>query len=293
MLKTYLLVQLAALAEHGTLSEASRKLHLSQPAISRSMHKLEEILGISLFERTKNHITMNETGKLAAEYAKRILREEQDMVERIRAFDRSQHTISFGSCAPVPLNAILSLLPKYFPDMAVSSELNSDAPLLRGLKNDFFHLVILHQEPEDSELYAKKCGRERLFLSLPPAHPLATSQGIYLKEMDGEHILLYAKLGFWYDLSVEKMPHAKFLMQHERQVFTELVNVSAFPSFTTDVFIRQGYAREHRVAVPILDEEADVTYYCVCKEGERKRFQRFFEDLPEDGIDWSAFSYVM
>lgn len=293
MLETHLLVQLAALAEHGTLSEASRKLNLSQPALSRSMHRLEEVIGVSLFQRTKNQITMNETGKLAAEYANRILHEQQNMIDKIRAFDRSLRTLSLGACAPVPLNALLAMLPHYFPSMTVSSELNSDNALLKGLKNDFFHLVILHQEPDDNELYSKKCGREKLFLSLPPTHPLSNSKGIYLREMDGEPILLYAKLGFWYDLCMEKIPHAKFLMQHERHVFDELVNVSDLPSFTTDVFIRQGYSQDNRVIIPILDEEAHATYYCVCKKQEEKRFRRFFADFPEDGINWSAFSYMM
>ncbi len=290
MIETYLLAQLVAFSEHGTLSEASRHLHLSQPAVSRSMQKLEEILGVSLFARTKNHIAINETGKLAARYARQILRQQQDMVEKVRAFDRSQHTIAIGGCAPVPLNNLLSLLPEHFPDMAVSSELNSDAALLQGLKNGFFHLVVLHEKPADEQLCAQKCGNERLYLSLPPAHPLATSRGIYLSELNGQHVLLYAKIGFWHDLCMKKIPRAKFLMQQERDVFEELVNVSEFPSFTTDVFIKAGYAK-NRAYVPILDAEAGVTYYCVCLKEQKPRFQKFFNALPEKST-WNPLATV-
>ena len=224
MIETYLLVQLAAFAKHGSLSEASRQLNLSQPAVSRSMKKLEELMGVTMFERTKNHISINETGKLAAEYAEQILKQEQDMVEQVRAFDRSRHTISIGCCAPVPLNELLALLPRHFPEMAVSSELGNDARLLQGLKNGFFHLAVLHEKPKDQDIYTQKCGSERLYLSLPPTHPLASSQGIYLKELNGQHVLLYAKIGFWHDLCLSKMPQAKFLMQQERTVFKELVD---------------------------------------------------------------------
>ena len=51
MLEIYLLEQLEAFARCGTLSAAAEELHLSQPALTRSMKKLEEIVGVPLFER--------------------------------------------------------------------------------------------------------------------------------------------------------------------------------------------------------------------------------------------------
>lgn len=53
MVELYLLEQLAAFSRRGTLSGAAEELHISQPALSQSMKKLEEGLGVSLFERTK------------------------------------------------------------------------------------------------------------------------------------------------------------------------------------------------------------------------------------------------
>ena len=61
MLELHLLEQLLALERHGTLSAASAALHLSQPALSRSMQKLEALLGVPLFERDKNRIRLNAT----------------------------------------------------------------------------------------------------------------------------------------------------------------------------------------------------------------------------------------
>ncbi|MBR2214657.1 MAG: LysR family transcriptional regulator [Selenomonadaceae bacterium] len=294
MLETYLLEQLAAFAEYGTLSDAARQLNLSQSALSRSMQKMENIIGVPLFSRKRNHIALNENGKIAAEYAKQMLREQRDMIEKVRAFDRKRRTISLGCCAPVPQNEVMKLLSEHFTDFSISAELNSDSSLLSGLKNDFFQLVVLHEKPTDEALYIKPCGSERLFISLPPAHPLSKRQGIRLGDLDGEHILLYAKIGFWYELCVKKMPRAKFLMQHEREVFKELADVSALPSFTTDVLIHHGYAQKNRIHVPILDVEANVTYYIVCQKEQQARFQQFFDALAKLG-DWglSPIEYVL
>lgn len=100
MIELYQLIQLLVIAECGTISGAAEQLHLSQPALSRSMQKLEDILQVTLFDRQKNKITLNKNGELAVEQARRVVQQAHDLVEQVRIFDRSQRTISIGSCAP-------------------------------------------------------------------------------------------------------------------------------------------------------------------------------------------------
>lgn len=69
MIEIYLLEQLSAFYEYGTLSAAAEHLNLAQPSLSRSMQKLESILGVTLFDRQKNRIVLNQTGILAAGHA--------------------------------------------------------------------------------------------------------------------------------------------------------------------------------------------------------------------------------
>ena len=72
MMELYLLEQLIAFSRQGTLSGAAEKLHISQPALSQSMKKLEESLGVSLFERSKNKIALNENGIMAVQLGRKI-----------------------------------------------------------------------------------------------------------------------------------------------------------------------------------------------------------------------------
>ena len=85
----YQLEQLLAFAECGTLSGAAERLHLSQPALSRSMQRLEAELQVPLFHRQKNKIEFNENGRMAADCARQVLDKCQDMISRVQAFDRS------------------------------------------------------------------------------------------------------------------------------------------------------------------------------------------------------------
>ena len=60
MIEIYLLEHLDAFARLGTLSAASEELHISQPALTRSMQKLEQELGVTLFVREKNRMMIKQ-----------------------------------------------------------------------------------------------------------------------------------------------------------------------------------------------------------------------------------------
>ena len=92
MLETYQLEQLIAFAEYKTLSRAAEVLHISQPSLSRTMQQIESEFQVSLFERQKNKITLNENGRLAVSYARKIVDDVNDMVFHVRSFDRMNNT---------------------------------------------------------------------------------------------------------------------------------------------------------------------------------------------------------
>lgn len=293
MIETYLWKQLVALAKYGTLSEVANRLNLSQSALSRSMQKLEQHIGVELFVRKKNSIALNDNGILAAQFAEKILALADDALEKIREFDRKNRTIFIGSCAPVPLHEIIFLLTQDFPDVSIHSELKDDQYLISGLQNDLFNLAILHERPNDENFFSLKCGGEKLFLAVPHEHHLATKDGIFLEELNGEKVLLYSKIGFWYHLCLQKAPNAKFLMQSERDVFKELVEVSPFLSFTTDVLIKTGHAQKNCIYKPILNTEANVIYYCVCKSNQKNRFKNLFTKLPSKNSPNQKLAYIL
>lgn len=278
MFELYQLEQLLAVAACGTLSNAAEQLHISQPALSRSMQRLETELQVSLFTRQKNKIELNENGRMAVDYARKIMEQSQDMISRIQAFDRSQRTILFGACAPAPLWEIPALLSDLYPEMTISSEIRENDVLLQGLREDVYQLIVLPFPVDEPGMICAKYGEEHLFFSLPPAHPLSGSKALYMKDLNGETMLLRNRLGFWRELTVRKMPDTRFLEQ-EDVAFDELVKFSALPSFATDVVLNREGNHVNRVNIPILDEEANVSYYCLCKPGGRTDLSGFIKSI--------------
>lgn len=273
------LEQLVTVAACKTLSGAAEVLHISQPALTRSMQKLEEDLKVTLFDRQKNRIVLNENGKLAVDYASRVLNQVQDMVMRVRAFDRSQKTLLLGFCAPVPQQELVSMASSLYPEMTIASELRGLSELTEGLQNGTYQAVVLPYPIETEDLVCVKYKTEKLYFSLPPAHPLAKYKSVRFKDIDGENMLLFSQIGFWKEVCKEQMPHSHFLIQEDRYTFLEIVRSSALPCFASDLMMQQMGKPQNRIVIPIVDEAAQATYYFICKKNESKKLAQYVQRI--------------
>ena len=83
MIEFYQLEQLVTIAKEGTLSKAAEVLLISQPALTRSIQRLEDDLNIKLFDRKKNKITLNDNGKLAVELFEKLLNEKTQIINTL------------------------------------------------------------------------------------------------------------------------------------------------------------------------------------------------------------------
>lgn len=280
MIEIYLLEQLDAFARFGTLSRASEELHLTQPSLTRSMQKLEELIGVPIFERTKNKLSLNENGLIAAEYARRILDEEDRMVDHLRALDRSTRTISVGAVAPGPLIEFVPSLSALFPDMSIASEVKTEDELLEGLGNSIYQFVILTHQVEDVNLICERYGDEQLFVSLPKKHRLSKKKMLSFRELNGESFLMLSEVGVWDKLVRKNMPDSSFLIQNDQNALGELIEASNLPNFATDITIRayenmQIPSRNlsDRVLIPISDESATMDFYIVANKDLPSRYK--------------------
>lgn len=282
----------AAFARYGTLTEVAEKYMISQPTITRAMKKAEETFGIPLFNRTKNSIRLNENGELAAEEIRLLLKQTDEMIERVRAHDKASRTISIGTAAAVELPGLIGRISHAFPEKAISMESGLPRDLETGLEQDQYQLIILPYDPTEAgrtpetgdgkernkqdTLYARPIGEEHLMFFLPEGHPLADRKTLRLSDMNGENLLLFSDIGFWAEIVRRMMPDSRFLVQSERYTFEELIENSVLPCFTTDITLSGLQNVAGRVAVPITDPEVNVTYYLTCKKSMRRQLEAVF-----------------
>lgn len=265
-----------AFAKAHTLSQVAEKYNISQPTITRSMKKAESEFGVSLFDRTKNSIKLNNNGILAVDEISVILKRTEEMFQKVRAYDRANRTISIGSGAAIQLPNLIRLLTEIYPKATISTELKKPDELEKGLENNTYQLIILPYNLENPNYLTTYIGEEHLMFFLPKNHHYAKRQSLCMAEMNGENMLLFSHIGFWADIVKEKMPDSRFLVQNERYSFEELVLNSVLPCFTTDMVMEDNRYLERRISVPITDEEVNVTYYLVCKKVRKSYFSPLF-----------------
>lgn len=273
------LEQLLTVAECGTLSAAAERLHLSQPALSRSMQRLEAELAVPLFTRQKNKIEFNENGRLAVDYARKVLQEAEEMKARLIAHERARHTIFVSSCAPAPLWDFLPKLSALYPEMTITSEIRTLEALKEELPDESCRLFILPYALDEPGFISKEIGEEHLCFALPPAHPLADRSSLSLTDLNGETMLLRPNLGFWQDIVHKAMPDTRFLVQ-EDSAFNELVRFSVLPSFVTDLSLEREGAPAGRVVVPIRDDAVNIHYYCCCRQKFQPKLTKLLSRKP-------------
>ena len=284
MIETNLLAQFTAFARAGTLTQAAQDLHTSQPALTRAMKKLEEELGVPLFVRSKNHLELTQTGRYAVYYAQRVLQENQDFCDRVRSYDRSLHTLSIAYCAPVPQMVLTPLLNSLFQGMTLSADMKDDDSFSEGLRRQTYQLAVMHTRPDSGDFFVRKCGSEKLYLSVRASDPLAFYPEVRLQDLDGRAILLFSHIGFWMNITREKTPHARYLLQIQRDTFRELTEHSDYPCFSSSCFLRQGQKIPGRMNISLADPECQTDYYLVCLKSEQKRYEKLFQQINDRTI---------
>jgi DNA-binding transcriptional LysR family regulator len=102
----------ATVVSHGNFSRAARALHLTQPALSRQVKCLEEELGVTLFKRGVNGITLTHSGQLLFEEAQEILARIDKAIRRVQT-RRRQTPIRLGYMSAFVANLFPSVLSQF------------------------------------------------------------------------------------------------------------------------------------------------------------------------------------
>ena len=287
-MELYQLRQLIAFAECGNLSKAAEAVHTSQSALSRSMKNLEDELGVPLFSRTKNSIALTETGTLAVRHAQIVVSAHNDMIRTVREEERRRRTFYFGSIAPAPMWELTSIARKLFEGKTVSADLEeTETALIRGLNEGAYNLIILLRPLGETDSGGKPRYRnipfirENLFVLLPSTHRLAKRKTLQLKDLAGEKILIYNKIGFWYSVCKRKIPGAVFLEQSELSALREIVSASDLPSFRTNVTNSLDSIPSDKTAIRLSDPEVNVRFWCICLTKKEAEYASLFDAMEK------------
>jgi LysR family hydrogen peroxide-inducible transcriptional activator len=181
------LEQFVVLARTGNFTRAAEELHLSQPALSRSIQKLEEQIGQPLFERKPREVVLTDLGELLLGRAKEILSlVESTFLEITDANRRGRVRLgAIPTVAPYFLPGVLSRFSGKYPDISISVTEDTTEVLLKRCSHGEIDLAIAALPIATKQLEVEPLFAEELLLMLPAGHPLATAKTVPIRAVDG------------------------------------------------------------------------------------------------------------
>lgn len=172
-------------AERGNFTRAAEELNISQPALSRSIQKLEEELGQPVFERKTRSVALTDAGTLLQSRAQQILALIEDTKAEISDDGRSGQ-IRIGAIptiAPFFLPNLLRQFSTEFPAASIIVQEDTTDHLLKRCTQGEIDLAILALPVPAKYLEVEELFQEELLLVLPPDHPLVNKPQIRLNDI--------------------------------------------------------------------------------------------------------------
>ncbi len=95
-------------------------------------------------------------------------------------------------------------------------------------------------------------------------------------------MLLFNPIGIWKDVVLEKMPNMNFLIQNDRIIYQELAEIQNLLHFRSNFTLEHEDNFKNNISIPIIDKEAKMTFYCVCKKNIKNEIEKLFDSFSKD-----------
>lgn len=167
-----------SLAEHGNFARAAEALHLSQPALTRSLQALEAQVGEQLFDRSHREVTPTTMGELLLQHARQLLLHAQDLqrdLQLARGLEQGELRVGVGPFAGAALVApVLAILNRAYPGVHLEVVLAPWQELPARLQRREIDLLVadLHEIEDDPGYVVQALGEHHTLPMCRAGHPL-------------------------------------------------------------------------------------------------------------------------
>ena len=185
---------IAALARERHFGRAAEKCFVSQPTLSVAIKKLEDELGVVLFERNRNEITVTPIGARIVAQAQHVL-EETAAIKHIATQGKDQLAAplrvgAIYTVGPYLLPQLIPVLHKRAPNMPLLLQENFTARLAELLKSSDLDVIILSLPFADTGITTQGVYDEPFRVVLPAAHAWSKKAKIPAEQLCNETLLL-------------------------------------------------------------------------------------------------------
>ncbi|WP_439657127.1 LysR family transcriptional regulator [Lentzea sp. HUAS TT2] len=174
---------LAAIGDHRSITAAAQSLHVTQPALSRTLDQLERRLGVRLVERTTRHVALTEPGQRLWEHSHRILTSLDTALAEAAQPQPLRLTFAWAALGEYTIPFLREWRAEH-PDVRVQIRRSDDpeAALRRGEAD----VAVLRTEPAGADIGHVALLDEPRVAAVADDHPLAARDTLTLTDLTGE-----------------------------------------------------------------------------------------------------------
>ena len=183
-----------AVAEHKNFTKAAQHVFVTQPTLSMQIHKLEEELGVEIFNRNKKPIALTQVGQKIIEQARNIVNESyriQDIVEQQKGYIGGEFKLAI---IPTVMPTLLPMFLKNFINRYAEVNLKiielNTADLLKKLKSGQIDAAIAATPLETENIIERPLYYEPFVGYIPSDHKLSSKSYLSPEDLDVDDILL-------------------------------------------------------------------------------------------------------
>jgi DNA-binding transcriptional LysR family regulator len=184
-------------AECGSISKAAKELGYAQPTVTFQIKQLEEELGILLFDRIGNHISLTEAGMTLLDYSSRIISLENEVKSIIKEDNTPSGTIRIASIDSLCANMLPPLIKdfsEHYPTVTISASSVSKAEVLHRIANGSadFGFYIDFDSPVDDYNTVLSISNSLCFLC-SPSHEVFRQESLNVRDLKGVPMIVTEK----------------------------------------------------------------------------------------------------
>lgn len=184
-----------SVAKNLSFSKAAEELYTSQSSVSVQIKKLEDAIGIKLFEKLGKRIYLTEAGTILYSYSQKVfslLKEAYESIDEIKGFGKGSLLIGASTTPGVYLMpSIIGKFINMYPGVVPKLEIANSHTIVDLVSKNMLDLGIIGDEFNyPKELTIKPWYKDELFLIMPKKHPLSGNKLVYLEDLKNETFVL-------------------------------------------------------------------------------------------------------
>lgn len=185
---------IVAVAQERHFGRAAQRSFVSQPTLSIAIKKLEEELGVSLFDRSSSEIMTTEAGERIVQQARRVL-EEAERIKWLASAEQDELAGVFRlglifTVAPYLLPKLILALREVAPDMPLQLDENYTESLTESLKKGDLDAAVVAEPFHEPGLVTVPLYDEAFFVIVPKGHPFEACDALTPAQLVEEKVLL-------------------------------------------------------------------------------------------------------